>query len=81
MTSSVAGFRCIECDGDHFPEGIRIVFCPLCEGKVHAGCWPRHEARHRETDAGAFEGHPVRRGIVGAYGVIRWIEPEITPGN
>jgi hypothetical protein len=72
--TGIAGWCCGACGGDKFPEGIRLVYCPACDQKIHAGCWPRHEQEHLRQDPDAFRRQPARPGVVGAYGVIRWLD-------
>jgi len=70
--ADISGYLCGECGGNKFPEGLRLVLCPVCQQKIHAGCWPAHEKNHRHKDPDVFQNRSVRRGIMGAYGVIRW---------
>jgi len=71
----IAGFRCGECGGEKFPTGARLVLCPACGDKIHAGCWPRHRDRHLAADPAARPDVDARRGIMGDYGIIRWADP------
>lgn len=77
----IAGFRCGECGGEKFPAGVRLVLCPACAEKIHAGCWPRHRARHLEADSAARLDEGARRGTMGDYGIIRWADPPPPDGG
>ncbi len=66
-------YRCGQCQGTHFPEGIFIFFCPLCHTHIHPGCWDAHVRRHtQEEDTLSSNQLEPRRGKVSAYGIIQW---------
>jgi len=74
LISGVAGFKCGHCGGEKFPEGMHIYLCSVCGEKIHGGCWSAHRQMHISKTADSFKDKKVRHGIMGAYGVIRWLD-------
>ena len=66
-------YRCGECQGTNFPEGMFVYVCPLCKTYIHPGCWDSH-AKHHADPQGDVSLEPLipRRGKIGAYGIIQW---------